>query len=121
MARILLNNPDTPVGPLKRSNTYDHGSKDYVKKLIKAIEKSNMERNVIASITSHSYSSHKRKTIQIHSSDKKGMLGLIITGPDDKGFAAEITLYAEEYWQALLHAKYLVGSVRMLKDYTIKT
>jgi len=118
--RILLDNPDVGKGDLVGSNAGRHHGNDYISKLIQAISDSRMRVNVVKSIYSTAYQPRKRRTIQVCKLEKMNRYGLVISHEDDQGTAAELVLHGGEYWQAVIDAKYLRETVRMLKNHTIE-
>lgn len=116
---ILFNNPSINKKSSDTNTTAGgHHSKDFVKEVIKILEKDKSAFEYITNIRGVDYDSHNRKTIVAFRDDYKNCLLKIISSSDE-GYSAQITLSTKELHNAVSIAKY-IANIKQFKDYNIK-
>jgi len=115
--KILLCNPDVTTGSGDFNfNKGAHHSKDFVIKLHNALLQDDALKKIVSSITPTEYGPRRRNNADLVFDRKKHTFALNVYENSDAGYAAQITLHANEIWKAVIQAKCLITTLNPLKN-----
>jgi predicted nucleic acid-binding Zn-ribbon protein len=118
--KVLLKNPDIKKKALKRINPNKHHSKKFVQQLGDRIKENAHVSGLVQTVDSCRYNPKKRGHVVVTRNNDKHAYALQVFAKGDEGFGAEILLYAENQWQAVIEAKCIVEAISMLDGYTVE-